>query len=222
MREVPSLEILIVEGSRGDHSSFGEELNHKGYQVTRAASGSAGLELLPTANPHVVVVDAASLRTSGVRICQSFRKADRNLPILLIVDNGISMPEDVDANLILKLPFTIQKLVNRLHAYHLTTKKHIISAGPIKLNTQTHLVLSYGRQTKLTPRMVEILKILIENNGKIVERDPLFKKIWDTDYTGDTRTLDVHISWLRQAIEENPNTPKLIRTIRGVGYQLNA
>jgi DNA-binding response OmpR family regulator len=63
---------------------------------------------------------------------------------------------------------------------------------------------------------------LMENNGKVVKRDPLFTEIWDTEYTGDTRTLDVHISWLRQAIEEDPHNPKLIRTERGVGYILEA
>jgi len=62
----------------------------------------------------------------------------------------------------------------------------------------------------------------MENNGKIVKRNPLFTKVWDTDYTGDTRTLDVHISWLRQAIEEDPRSPELIRTKRGVGYILEA
>jgi DNA-binding response OmpR family regulator len=64
--------------------------------------------------------------------------------------------------------------------------------------------------------------MLIENNGKVVRRDPLFTEIWDTEYTGDTRTLDVHISWLRQAIEEDPQHPQLIQTERGVGYMLDA
>ncbi len=222
MQDKPALEILVIEGNCGDHSSFGEELNHKGYQVTKVSNGSAGLEILDSVNPHVVVVDAASLRTSGIRICQSFRKADTNLPVLLIVDEDVNLPEVVDANLVLRLPFTIQKLVNRLHAYHITPKKYILSIGPIELNTQTQLVTSYNRQTKLTPRLVEILKILIANNGEVVERDPLFSKVWETDYTGDTRTLDVHISWLRQAIEEDPSKPKLIQTIRGVGYRLDA
>lgn len=222
MHHKPALEILIIEGNRGDHSSFGEELNHKGYLVTKVSNGSAGLEILDSVDPHVVVVDAASLRTSGVRICQSFRKADTSLPVLLIVDEDVNLPEVVDANLVLRLPFTIQKLVNRLHAYHITQKKYFLTVGPIELNTQTQLVTSYNRQTKLTPRLVEILKILIEHNGEVVERDPLFSKVWETNYTGDTRTLDVHISWLRQAIEEDPNKPKLIQTIRGVGYRLDA
>ena len=220
MTKQPTLAVLIIESRRGDHSSFGEELKEKDYRVTRAPSGSTGLNILDQINPDVVVIDAASLRTSGIRICQSFRKADGDIPIILIVSDEILLPEVVDANLILRLPFTIQKLVNRLQAYHETDEKYILRAGPIELNTKTQLVTCEDRQTKLTPRLVEILKILMKNNGQVVERDPLFTKVWDTDYTGDTRTLDVHISWLRQAIEEDPHNPCYIRTKRGEGYIL--
>lgn len=215
-----ALAVLIVEGRRGSQASFGEELKEKDYQVICAPSGSAGLDLMETTKPSVVVVDAASLRTSGVRICQSFRRADNSIPIILIIDEEQSLPEDVDANLVLIHPFTVQKLINRLDAYQPTDKKYLIKAGPIELNTHTQLVTCNGNQEKLTPRLVKILEILIKSKGKVVKRNPLFTKVWDTEYTGDTRTLDVHISWLRQAIEENPSQPKYIRTIRGVGYIL--
>jgi DNA-binding response OmpR family regulator len=213
--------VLMIEGRRGNHPSFSDELISKGFEVECAPSGSAGLELLETYRPNLIVVDAASLRTSGVRICQSYRKTDSELPIILIVDQDIDLPEDVDANLILRLPFTSQKLINRMRVYRPTDDKFVIEAGPIELNFRTQLVKCHGRQKKLTPRLVKILKILMENSGEIVERDPLFTDVWETDYTGDTRTLDVHISWLRQAIEEDPHSPRLIKTIRGVGYMLD-
>lgn len=213
--------ILMIEGRRGDHSSFGEELRHKGYQVTCASSGSAGMKIIDDVDPDVIVVDAASLRTSGVRICQSYRRTDADTPIILIVDDQIEIPETIDANLVLRLPFTVQKLANRIDIYRTTDKRFLINAGPIKLNTETQLVTCNGNQTKLTPRLVTILHILIKSKGKLVKRNPLFTKVWDTEYTGDTRTLDVHISWLRQAIEENPSEPKLIRTVRGQGYILD-
>jgi DNA-binding response OmpR family regulator len=222
LQENDDVVVLIIEGSRGDYASFGEELRGKGYEVTKAPSGSAGLDLLDTVKPHVIIIDAASLRTSGVRICQSFRISADSLPIILIVEKDISLPDNIDANLVLRLPFTVQKLINRLSAYDPTDNKYILQAGPIELNTQTQLVTCNGRQTKLTPRLVDILRMLIENNGKVVRRDPLFTQIWDTEYTGDTRTLDVHISWLRQAIEEDPRNPELICTERGVGYILKA
>ena len=222
MKQDKSLVILSVEGSRGDHNSFTEDLRQKGYKVTKASSGSAGLKLLDEVQPNVVVVDAASLRTSGMRICQSFRKADSEIPIILIVEENINVPEDVDANLTLHLPFTVQKLINRMRAYRPTDDKYVLRAGPIELNLQTQLVSSNGEQTRLTPRLVKILEMLIANHGEVVERDPLFKTVWETDYTGDTRTLDVHISWLRQAVEEDPKHPRLIKTMRGVGYKLDA
>lgn len=221
MVQDPALAVLIVEGRRGNHSSFAEELNDKGYSVTQTPSGSAGLDVLDKINPDVIVIDAASLRTSGIRICQSFRKADAELPIILIITKDVSLPEVVDANLVLRLPFTIQKLVNRLQAYHETDGRFILRAGPIELNTKTQLVTCEDRHTKLTPRLVAILQILMKNKGQVVERNPLFTQVWDTEYTGDTRTLDVHISWLRQAIEEDPSNPELIRTKRGIGYLLD-
>ncbi len=213
--------ILIIEGRRGNYASFGEELNDKGYQVFKASSGRAGLELLESTEPHVAIVDAASLRTSGVRICQSIRVTIDSVPIILIIEKKTSLPKNVDANLVLKLPFTVQKLVNRLQAYHPTDGKYLYQAGPIELNIRTQLVTCNDRQTKLTPRLVEILKMLMENRGEVVGRNPLFTKIWETEYTGDTRTLDVHISWLRKAIEADPRNPKFIRTERGVGYILD-
>lgn len=221
MTQSKKLAILLIEGTRGDHSCFSKELEEKGYDVNFARSGSAGLKLLEDLTPHVLVIDAASLRTSGVRICQSFRKADSEIPIVLVVDGDVEVPEDVDANLVLQLPFTVQKLINRIKAYEPTEDKFILQAGPIELNLQTQLVTCKGQLTKLTPRLVKILKMLMKNQGKVVERDPLFKSVWETNYTGDTRTLDVHISWLRQAIEDDPRHPELIRTVRGVGYILD-
>ena len=213
--------ILVVEGKRGDYPSFAAELDRRNYQIARVTSGRAGLNLLDTVDPHVVVVDAASLRTNGVRICQSFRKTDGNLPIILIVDSEAALPDVVDATLILRLPFTVQKLINRLQAYRDTDYKYLIKAGPIELNTKTQLVTCYDRQTKLTPRLVNLLEMLIKHKGKVVGRNELFTKVWNTDYTGDTRTLDVHISWLRQAIEEDHTEPVLLHTVRGKGYYLD-
>jgi DNA-binding response OmpR family regulator len=221
LKQGNSLVILLIEGRRGDHSSFSEELQDKGFDVLLAENGNAGLKVIDKFDPHVVVIDAASLRTSGVRICQSFRKTDNELPIILIVEKSVSVSDDVDANLVLKLPFTVQKLINRVKAYQPTDDKYVLTAGPIELNVHTQLVTCNGQQTKLTPRLVNILKLLIKNRGKVVERDPLFKSVWETNYTGDTRTLDVHISWLRQAVEEDPRHPRMIRTVRGVGYILD-
>jgi len=86
---------------------------------------------------------------------------------------------------------------------------------------EKRIVRCQGKQTRLTPRLTRLLKSLIDHKGEVVERKELFSHVWETDYTDDTRTLDVHISWLRRAIEEVPEEPKFLKTIRGVGYRLD-
>jgi DNA-binding response OmpR family regulator len=98
---------------------------------------------------------------------------------------------------------------------------NVVSTGPIRLDIENRRVKSLGKSTKLTPRLITLLQILMDKHGEVVEREALFKKVWETNYTGDTRTLDVHISWLRQAIELDPDNPKFLKTIRGVGYRLD-
>jgi DNA-binding response OmpR family regulator len=78
-----------------------------------------------------------------------------------------------------------------------------------------------GKKSRLTPRLVSLLRNLMEHPGVVIERAELFKQVWDTEYTADTRTLDVHVSWLREAIEVDPRQPRFLKTIRGVGYRLD-
>ena len=94
--------------------------------------------------------------------------------------------------------------------------------GPLRLDVEHRRVRCLGKNAKLTPRLVTLLHLLMDKHGEVVEREALFKKVWETNYTGDTRTLDVHISWLRRAIELDPLKPKFLKTIRGVGYRLDA
>ena len=93
--------------------------------------------------------------------------------------------------------------------------------GPIRLDLEQRRVRCLGQQSRLTPRLVKLLQTLIEHHGLVVERTELFKVVWETDYTLDTRTLDVHISWLREALEVDPRHPRFLKTIRGVGYRLD-
>jgi len=94
--------------------------------------------------------------------------------------------------------------------------------GLIRLDTERRRVRCQGREARLTPRLAQLLQILMEHPGAVVERAQLFRQVWKTEYTEDTRTLDVHISWLREALEEDPRHPQFLKTIRGVGYRLDA
>jgi len=212
--------ILIIEGRHTEVPSFAVELQKKGFNVESVRSGAEGIARLQEVTPSLVVVNAASLRSSGVRICQSLREQEEKLPIILILESGKSITKD-DADVILRLPFTAQKLANRIKPLLPGDGATMLHAGPIRLDIERRRVHCLSKNTKLTPRLVTLLQILLQHHGEVVERESLFKQGWDTDYTGDTRTLDVHISWLRRAIELDPLKPKFLKTIRGVGYRLD-
>jgi DNA-binding response OmpR family regulator len=170
----------------------------------------------------LVVVDAASMRTSGTRICSKLRERLNGKPIMLISDPERQVDDEANcANEVLTLPFTARKLVNRIGPLLPGEGSRTQKAGGIILDLERKQVRAQGQKETLTPRLVRLLKMLMDNKGEVVEREELFKKVWRTDYTGDTRTLDVHISWLRQAIEKDPRKPKHLKTIRGVGYRLD-
>jgi DNA-binding response OmpR family regulator len=212
--------ILVIEGRHADIPSFAGALQRKGFDVQSALSGTAALARFKKVAPHLVVVNAASMRSTGVRICQSLRDKDGKLPIILILAPGKRVKASA-ADLILSLPFTVQKLANRIQPLLPGDDKHVLHVGPIRLDIDRKRVRCLGKNSRLTPRLVSLLKALLEKQGEVVEREALFKKVWDTNYTGDTRTLDVHISWLRKAIELDPNNPRFLKTIRGVGYRLD-
>jgi DNA-binding response OmpR family regulator len=213
--------LLLIEGKHADNPAFSSALRRKGFIVDLVSSGSEALaHLADGLSPELIVVNAATLRTSGKRICQSLRENAAGLPILLILNEDREVGKmDVDA--ILSLPFTAQKLANRICHLLPSDGKNSIHAGPIRLDIEKRMVRCLGKQARLTPRLVHLLKTLIEHRGEVVDRKVLFSQVWETNYTDDTRTLDVHVSWLRQAIEANPDAPQFLKTIRGVGYRLD-
>ena len=214
-------QILCIEKKQSGKQSFVPSMIKKGFNVTNVATGKEALAYLENHDPNVVIVNAASLRTSGLRICKSLRANHQNIPIILITDGKSHTLSNNIANVVLELPFTIRKLANRISLYIPGDGKDNFQVGPITLNTRQHRVVCHGKETKLTPILMKILKTFMENPGVVIERKKLFKQIWKTNYTDDTRTLDVHISWLRKAIEEDPHTPKYLVTVRGVGYRLD-
>ncbi|MEW6285979.1 MAG: response regulator transcription factor [Chloroflexota bacterium] len=212
--------ILVIEGRHAEIPSFAADLQKKGFDVRPFQNGGQAVSKIKQINPNLVVINAASLRSTGIRICLAVRKKDSKIPIILILDNEKPVDKDV-ADAVLALPFTVQKLVNRIKALLPSDGKNIVTAGPIQLDLDHKRVRCLSKNAKLTPRLITLLQILMEKHGEVVERESLFKKVWETNYTGDTRTLDVHISWLRRAIELDPNNPKFLKTIRGVGYRLD-
>jgi DNA-binding response OmpR family regulator len=212
--------LLVIEGRHAEIPSFAADLQKKGFDIVSAQNGSEAVSQLKQTNPTLVIVNAPSLRSTGIRICLSIRKKDAKIPIILIVEKEKPVDKEL-ADSVLALPFTAQKLVNRVKALMPGDGNNVVSVGPIRLDLENRRVRSLGKNTKLTPRLITLLQILMDKHGEVVEREALFKKVWETNYTGDTRTLDVHISWLRRAIELDPDNPKFLKTIRGVGYRLD-
>jgi len=212
--------LLVIEGRNAEIPSFAGDLQKKGFDVVAFQNGSQAVSKLKQSNPSLVVINAASLRSTGIRICLSIRKKDSKIPIILVLEKERSVDKQlVDA--VLALPFTAQKLVNRVKSLMPGDGNNVINVGPIRLDLEHRRVRCLGKNSKLTPRLITLLHILMDKHGEVVERESLFKKVWETNYTGDTRTLDVHISWLRRAIELYPESPKFLKTIRGVGYRLD-
>lgn len=212
--------LLVIEGRHAEIPSFAADLQKKGFDVVSAQNGNEAVSEFKQTNPSLVIVNAPSLRSTGIRICRSIRKNDSKVPIILIVEKEKTNEKEC-ADSVLALPFTVQKLVNRIKALMPGDGNNVVSVGPIRLDLENRRVRSLGKNTKLTPRLMTLLQILMDKHGEVVEREALFKKVWETNYTGDTRTLDVHISWLRRAIELDPDNPKFLKTIRGVGYRLD-
>jgi DNA-binding response OmpR family regulator len=214
------VKILCLEGKHSSNPTFVSALRKKGYLVEAVTTGKAALTSLDSIIPDVVVVNAASMRTSGVRICQSLREQIESLPIILISEND-NGPEDAPVSLVLELPFTIRKLENRIKPFLPLESDKILAAGDLQLDLEHHQFRCGEREARLTPRLSMLLEMLMRKPNEVITRDDLFRKVWETDFTDDTRTLDVHISWLRRAIEEDPRKPKYLKTLRGVGYRLD-
>jgi DNA-binding response OmpR family regulator len=219
------VKILLIEGKQSGYPSCAPGLEKKGFLVERVPNGKVALEHLTRYSPQIILINAASLRSTGRRICQSLRAHSSDIPICLVLEPGSDMGEKnsdkIIADVILFHPFTVQKLLNRIRPYLPAEQKNILKVGPLQLDVDQHWVRCGQRQSRLTPRLVVLLRALMEHPGEVVDRNLLFKQVWDTTYVADTRTLDVHVSWLRKAIEEDPRHPRYLKTVRGFGYRLD-
>ena len=120
---------------------------------------------------------------------------------------------------VLRMPFTPRKVINRVRKMGDCRGGRTIRAGQVTLNLDKHCVYRENRVYRLTPRQSKLLQVFMENEGRTLPRKFLMENVWETDYMGDTRTLDVHVRWLRERIEEDPSSPRYLRTVRGIGYR---
>ena len=153
--------LLVIEGRHAEIPSFAADLQKKGFDVVSAQNGSEAVSQLKQTNPSLVIVNAPSLRSTGIRICLSIRKKDAKIPIILIVEKQKVLDKEL-VDSILSLPFTVQKLVNRVKALMPGDGNNVVSVGPIRLDLENRRVRSLGKNTKLTPRLITLLQILMD------------------------------------------------------------
>ncbi len=213
--------VLLLESERTSAPSFAPALEKRGYTVTVEHDAQAALKKASALEPDVVVLDAASLKTSGARICRRLRASTNGTPILLIADKKNLPDPNCGASVTLVTPFTARKLLNMVSRLLPADDGACLQVGPIKLNLAQKRIICGNREERVTPKQARLLEMFLRAPGQLLTRKAIIKHVWDTDYTGDTRTLDVHMSWLRSVIEPNPRKPRYLKTLRGQGYRLD-
>jgi DNA-binding response OmpR family regulator len=213
--------ILLLEIDRANAPSFAVALEKRGYAVTVERTAQAALKRSLSLTPDIVVLNAASLKTSGARICRRIKASLDGTPVVIIADKKGLPDANCGAAATLVVPFTARKLLNRVARLLPGDESTSLQAGPLKLNLAQRRIWCGGREERVTPKQARLLEMFLRSPGQLLTRKQIIKHVWDTDYTGDTRTLDVHMSWLRSVIEPNPRKPRYLKTLRGQGYRLD-
>jgi DNA-binding response OmpR family regulator len=212
---------LILESARANAISFAAALEKRGYAVSVERTAQAALRRSQSWDPDIVVLNAASLKTSGARICRQLKAAVNGTPVVIIADKKNVPDANCGAAATLVVPFTPRKLLNGVARLLPGDDSAALQLGPIKLNLAQRRISCGGREERVTPKQAKLLEMFLRQPGQLLTRKAIIKHVWDTDYTGDTRTLDVHMSWLRSVIEPNPRKPRYLKTLRGQGYRLD-
>ena len=204
-------------------------LSQHGYQVSVAHNGRTGLDLALNQQPDIVILDILMPEMDGWAVCRQLRRHSV-VPVLMLT----ALNEEVDRILGLELgaddyitkPFSTRELLARIKALlrrvafdQRPPLGQILVMAEIELNLDTRQVRKSGQLLELRYKEFELLSLLMGQAGQVVSRAEIFDRVWGVDWLGDTRTLDVHIRWLREKIEDDPGRPRYIQTVRGVGYR---
>lgn len=211
--------ILFVGKSDAILDPIWPRLEARGMRVTLAASQRKAIAQARQRTPDLIIVDGTVSR-SAKRLCRSLRRASPHSALILLADEH-GLPNDVPCDLRLRKPFTARRLIARIEKVLEQHAPRLLQVGDLILDPATRVVQGPQGEQKLTPKECALLQVLMEHAGQVVTRQQLMEMIWNTNYLGDTRTLDVHVRWLRKKIEINPSDPRYIITVRGRGYMLN-
>jgi two-component system response regulator RegX3 len=222
--------LLVVEDEESFIDALSVGLDHEGFDITIARDGQEAVVLFDKGNFDTVLLDLMLPKMSGLDVCRAIRvKSD--VPIIIVSAKG----EEVDMVLMLELgaddyvtkPYRLRELVARIHAVLRRREIHDqssgeqeqIQCGRIRMDIDARRCFVGDAEIKLRKKEFALLRLLLENPGRVLTREVLIDRVWGSDYVGDTKTLDVHIKRLRTLIEDDPKNPTGITTVRGVGYR---
>jgi two-component system OmpR family response regulator len=223
--------ILIVEDDRNLLDTLKYNLGKEGYSTVTAADGAEALEVARREKPALIILDIMLPKLSGLEVCRILRK-EMTVPILMLtakdeeVDKIVGL--EIGADDYMTKPFSMRELLARIGAMLRRAdmavkpagKEAILKIGDLEIDGARHQAFLKGTALELSPKEFDLLAFLAKNKGFVFSREQLLEKVWGYDYAGDTRTVDVHIRWLRQKIESEPAKPKRLVTVRGTGYKL--
>lgn len=217
--------ILLVEGHQpGGESSLAYALQKANFIVKVVTTGREALDWLQLEEPDLVILDSSSMRSSGARTCRRIRVLVGEKPIIHCRDQGVAEDPSILADIYLEQPFTGRKILNRVRDLLPIdfSKEEVVRFGHLLFYPSKHAVeIPEKGEQHLTPKLTQLLIEFLLHPNELVSRRQLMRNVWNTDYVGDTRTLDVHMRWVRECIEEDPSNPRLLRTIRGKGFILS-
>ena len=225
--------VLIVDDEKAIVDILDYNLKKEKYDTLKAYDGRTGLRMIREANPDLVLLDVMLPEMDGFEVCRTVRGEGNNIPIIMITareeetDKVFGLENGAD-DYITK-PFSMRELLARVKANmrraaapdksdEAENEGDILRIRDLVLDTRRHAVLKNGQELDLTQREYELLKFLIAEPGKVVSRQELMSEVWQYDYYGDLRAVDVAVRRLREKLEDNPAEPAYVMTKRGVGY----
>jgi len=230
--------ILVVEDDATILDVLRHNLLREGYEVVTARDGEAGLAEARAQRPDLIVLDIMLPRLDGIEVCRILRK-EMSIPILMLtarageIDKVVGL--EIGADDYVTKPFSLRELLARVKALlrrgelvreelarAAGSRQDILRVGNLVIDMERHVVTRDGMELGLSPKEFDLLAFLARSPRRAFGRDHLLEKVWGYDYGGDSRTVDVHIRWLRQKVEADPAQPSLLLTVRGVGYKLEA
>ncbi|KAB7668015.1 response regulator transcription factor [Bacillus sp. B1-b2] len=229
--------VLVVDDEQSIVTLLQYNLQQAGYEVLTAMDGEEGLHLALTTNPDIILLDLMLPKKDGMDVCKELRQQRVLTPILMLTAKDDEFDKvlglELGADDYMTKPFSPREVIARIKAVLRRTQmqalpiteeqeeeKETIKIGELKVLPNFYEAYFRGDLLELTPKEFELLLYLVKNRGRVLTRDQLLSAVWNYDFVGDTRIVDVHISHLREKIEENTKKPIYIKTIRGLGYKL--